>query len=131
MNCATELQIRIGVAHFLFATGFLVALAFMVGFLFTRGNPEKDKVTDTDRKRKRRNNLIYRICGITMVACILLAALILFVPYLHGASWLQPLHLIFFLESFAILAFGFAWFVKGETFILKDSPKGADMRQSR
>jgi len=51
-----------------------------------------------------------------------LAALLLFVPYLQGASWLQPLHPIFFLESFAILAFGCAWFVKGETLgVLKDN----------
>ena len=116
MNCATELQIRIGVAHFLFATGFLVALAFMAGFLFTRGNPEKDKVTDTDRKRKRRNNLIYWICGITMVACILLAALILFVPYLSDNRWHHQYHPIFFIEFIATWAFGWAWFVKGQTY---------------
>ena len=113
---ATEQQVMIGKAHFLFATGFLVALAFMAFFLFTRGNPEKDKVTDTDRKRKRRNNLIYRICGITMVACILLAALILFVPYLSDNRWQHQYHPIFFIEFIATWAFGWAWFVKGQTY---------------
>src|SRR5258708_33390782 len=62
MNCATELQIRIGVAHFLFATGFLVALAIMVRLLFTRRNPDKEKLTPPDQKRNPTTNLVYRIC---------------------------------------------------------------------
>ena len=55
-------------------------------------------------------------CGITIVACL---ALIILVQFLPGKPWLQPLYPVFWLESLAIIAFGIAWFVKGET-ILKD-----------
>jgi biotin transporter BioY len=104
---ATQQQEIIGKAHFGFATGFLIALAIMA-FLFTRENPRKDKVPD--RKRK----WLYRICGITMFACIGLAALILLVPNLSG-KWQHQIHPILWIETFASWAFGIAWFVKGET----------------
>ena len=112
---ATQQQTAIGLAHASFASSFFLILALMAIVLFRRTDPQ---VSPTRRKQQR--NTVYVICGIVILACVVLAALLLFVPYLHGASWLQPLHPIFFLEAFAILAFGFAWFVKGETFILKD-----------
>lgn len=110
----TQRQTAIGLAHASFASCFFLILALMAIVLFRR----TDQVSPAGRKQQR--DTVYLICGIVILACVVLAALILFVPYLHGALWLQPLHLIFFLEAFAILAFGFAWFVKGETFILKD-----------
>jgi hypothetical protein len=125
---ATQRQTAIGVAHASFASCFFLILALMAIVLFRKTDSNKNPENPTRRKQQR--NTVYLICGIVIIACVVLAALLLFVPYLHGASWLQPLHLIFFLESFALFAFGFAWFVKGETFILKDPPKGADMRQS-
>ncbi len=118
---ATQGQTAIGVVHAVFASCFFLILALMAIVLFRKTDPKKNPENPTRRKQQR--NTVYLICGIVILACVVLAALILFVPYLHGTSWLQPLHLIFFLESFAILAFGFAWFVKGETFILKDPPK--------
>lgn len=106
----TQQQGMIGKAHFLFATGFLVALAFMAFFLFTRENPEKVP----DRKQKRRK-IVYRTCGIAMATCIVLAAIVLFVPYLSDNRWQHQYHPILILEFFSTLAFGIAWFVKGET----------------
>jgi hypothetical protein len=111
MKCLTELQIRIGMAHFLFATGFLVALAFMAFFLFTREKLEKA----SDRKRKRRK-IIFRGCGIVMFACIVVAAIVLFVPYLSDDRWQHQYHPILIIEIVSTLAFGVAWFVKGETY---------------
>jgi len=64
---ATQQQEMIGKVHFLFATGFLLALAFMA-VLFTRKNPDQANVTDTDKKLKRFRNKVYVICGIVMVA---------------------------------------------------------------
>ena len=109
---ATDPQETIGKLHFTFATGFLVALFIMVFFLFTRGDPQ----TDTDRKRKRRNDFVYWSCGIAMAACILLSALILFVPYLSDNRWHHQYHPILMIEFLATEAFGIAWFVKGETY---------------
>jgi hypothetical protein len=99
--------------HQLSAACFFVILALMAIFLFRR----TDQVNPTQRKQQR--NTLYLICGIAIVACLVLAALILLVPNLSGTPWLQPLHPILVLESLAICAFGIAWFVKGET-ILKD-----------
>ena len=111
---ATQQQTTIGLAHGLFASCFFLVLALMSIILFQKTDQAEPA------RRKQQRNTVYLICGIVILACLVLAALLLFVPYLHDASWLQPLHPIFFLEAFAILAFGCAWFVKGETFILKD-----------
>src|SRR5260370_42319554 len=51
-----------------------------------------------------------------MVACILLAALLLFVPYLSDNRWHYQYHPIFFIEFIAAWAFGWAWFVKGQRY---------------
>lgn len=114
-NCATELQKRIGTAHFVFATFFLIALFVMVFFLFRRENPKKDAATEAEKARKRINNQVYKWCGIVMAACILLSALILFAPYLSDDRWHRQVHPILIIEFTATEAFGIAWFVKGET----------------
>jgi len=104
---ATDLQETIGKLHGTFATGFLLALAIMA-FLFTRGNPETD--------RERRNNKVYRSCGFAMLFFIVLAALILLVPYLSDNRWHHQIHPILWIEMASTLTFGIAWFVKGETY---------------
>ncbi|HEU0001685.1 MAG TPA: hypothetical protein VFQ36_12330 [Ktedonobacteraceae bacterium] len=112
---ATPRQTAIGLAHTSFATCFFLILALMAIFLFRR----TDQENPTQRKQQR--NMVYLICGIVILVCVVLAALILLVPYLNSVSWLRSLHSIFWLESVSVLAFGVAWFVKGETLgVLKD-----------
>ena len=111
---ATERQSALGWAHLSFATCFFLILALMTIFLFRRTGQ------DTPTRRKRQRNMVYLFCGIAILACIVLAALIVLVPNLAGTSWLQRLHPVFWLESLSIFAFGIAWFVKGETFVLRD-----------
>ncbi len=113
---ATQRQVTIGLAHFSFATCFFLILALMAIFLFTRTDQKKKA------RRKQLRNAVYYACGIAIVVFLVLAALILFVPNLRGTPWLQTLHPILWLESLADLAFGTAWFVKGET-LLKDKPQ--------
>jgi hypothetical protein len=98
--------------HQLSAACFFVILALMAIFLFRRTDQEKPE------RRKLQRNTVYLICGIAIVLCL---ALIVVVNFLPGNSWLQPLHPILVLEALASFAFGFAWFVKGGTFILKDA----------
>jgi hypothetical protein len=112
---ATQRQAITGLAHASFAACFFLILALMAIFLFRRTDPNKNPT-----RRKQQRNTVYLFCGIAILACVVLAALLLLVPNLPGTPWLQPLHPIFWLESLAIFAFGIAWFVKGETFILKD-----------
>ena len=111
MKCPTELQMIIGKVHFGLATVFLLALAVMAFFLFTREKLEKA----SDRKRKRRK-IIFRGCGIIMFACIVVAAIILFVPYLSDNRWQHHYYPILIIEIVSTLVFGIAWFVKGETY---------------
>jgi uncharacterized membrane protein YbaN (DUF454 family) len=114
---ATQLQTTIGIVHGSFATSFFLMLAFMAIVLFTRKDPEHI----TDQKLLR--NKIYMICGCTILTCVGLAALTIFVPYLHNIPWLQAAHPILVLESLATWAFGWAWFVKGEMFLLRDKKR--------
>jgi hypothetical protein len=61
--------------------------------------------------RKYRNNAIYRICGIGIIAGIVLAGVSNALPMSIKNSF--PFLLLF--EALAVFLFGVAWFVKGET----------------
>ncbi len=99
------------VLHLISAALLFLILAYFSFFLFT-----KTKGDPTEQKLKR--NLIYRVCGILILVCIL--AIALYVLYLRGRfPYLMNLRPIFWLESIALWAFGFSWLTKGEM-ILKD-----------
>ena len=118
---ATGQQIVIGVAHGLFAACFLIALAIMA--LIFRKSDQKNPTDRTPEKLRR--NKVYLLCSITIFACVGLLLLIALIQnlILSGKPWLPSLHPILVLECLALWAFGFAWFVKGETLgFLKDKP---------
>ncbi len=95
------------IIHFISATLLFLALAYFSLFLFTKtgGSP-------TQRKQVR--NSVYRICGTIMLVCIVLIGLCYGLGFNFSESAiLKP---VFWLETFALWAFGFSWFVKGETF---------------
>jgi drug/metabolite transporter (DMT)-like permease len=95
-----------GTVHNIIAGLFLLTLAYFSIAIFTR--VDKPLPPNT---RKPTRNVIYRICGWIMVACVILCALVIkFEP--EGIMKLKP---IFFLETAALWAFGFSWLVKGET----------------
>jgi len=98
--------------HLACAALFFLTLTYFCLFLFTQSDKKKLGV------RKRQRNLIYQICGYLILACIVLMAVYSFLPDGTKAP-LVPLRPIFWLETFAILAYGVSWFVKGEA-ILKD-----------
>jgi len=91
--------------HFTFALLLFLVLSYFSLRLFTKSGGEM-----TPQKRIR--NRIYIVCGCLMLACILLIGL--FKWGLLGDS-LTPLKPVFWLETFALWAFGASWFVKGET----------------
>jgi hypothetical protein len=57
------------------------------------------------------DNVIYRVSGITILSCVILAALSNLLPASVKAHW----PLLFIFEAVAVFAFGISWFVKGRT----------------
>lgn len=87
-----------GVLHLTFATVFFLGLAYFCLRLFPR-----------DGEHSAQRGAFYRVCGVVILACLVLIALtsaLGLVPALHPALWL---------ESVAVWAFGLAWLVKGQT----------------
>ena len=120
-DVATGQQIAIGWAHGVFAAFFLLALAIMA--LIFRKSDQKNPKDRTPEKLQR--NKVYLLCSITIFACVGLLLLIALIQnlILSGKPLLPSLHPILVLECIALWAFGFAWFVKGETLgFLKDKP---------
>jgi hypothetical protein len=108
---ASAQQVIIGTVHLVSAALFFLTLAFFALILFRKTDPNK-----TPTRKKRQRNVVYTVCGYTIIACIAVITLLKFLP---DGSAIQELTPIFWLESIAIVAFGMSWFVKGEA-ILKD-----------
>lgn len=88
--------------HCISAFGFFGVLAFMSFFLFTKtdGNLTPQKMI---------KNVIYRVCGIGMLAAFLLMLLPL-IPgfYCYNLTWI--------VEAIALFFFGISWIVKSDAF---------------
>jgi hypothetical protein len=97
--------------HPVFAAVCLLALAFFCLCLFTRSN------NPTPEKQQR--NIIYRTCGVVILLCLALIAIYLLAEDAIAESVRNALDVVFWLETIALVSFGFAWFVKGET-LFKD-----------
>ena len=109
-NSGTDRESRI---HFASAAAMFFVLGYYSLFLFT-----KSRGAVTPEKRIR--NRIYIGCGVAIVVCILLIGLYSWLLTNTAVAALKP---VFWLESLALWAFGFSWFVKGET-LWKDSGGG-------
>lgn len=93
--------------HCISAFGFFGVLAFMSFFLFTKTSGEMTK-------QKKIKNIIYRICGIGMMASFTLF-LLNFIPGFdcYNLTWI--------IEAIALFFFGASWIVKSDAFpLLKD-----------
>jgi hypothetical protein len=96
--------------HCISAFGFFGMLAFMSFFLFTKTS-DKSNMT----KEKKIKNIIYRVCGIGMMAAFLLL-LLNFIPNF------APYNLTWIVEAIALFFFGVSWIVKSDSIsFLKDS----------
>lgn len=101
--------------HFLFAGVLLATFAFYSLRLFPKG-----KGTPTPQKLKR--NRAYRICGWTILGSIALIGVYSLFLTDTSVRCLKP---VFVLESVALCAFGFSWFVKGRTIWQDPEPASA------
>lgn len=87
------------------AAAFFLLLAYISLFLFTKTGP----TVMTDRKKIR--NIIYKVCGITILASCLLFGLL---GLVFGQAWIQSNYIIIILETVMLMAFGVSWITKGE-----------------
>jgi hypothetical protein len=69
--------------------------------------------------RKRLRNKIYRGCGIAITAGVVIAALL---QWLTSNAFRDAWHPVFWCEAVAVIAFGIAWLIKGETLFADPVP---------
>lgn len=101
-NCRATLS---GQIHFIAGAVLFLVLAYFCLVLFQRST--------RGRKGKRaRRSLIYRVCGWTMLACIVG---LLFANILLTTSEINQWRLTYYGETIALNAFGIAWIVSGKT----------------
>lgn len=91
----------INAIHFTAAALFFITLACFSLFLFTRRDENP-----TPEKLKR--NIVYIICGIVMLACMMLMLIYFMITGHSGTS-----AVIFWAETIALIAFGVSWLTKG------------------
>jgi signal transduction histidine kinase len=100
----------ISILHYVTSGIFLVILAFMSFFLFT-----KSKGAMTSMKKQR--NRVYRVCGIVIFVSVALIPVAGFDGIWEYIKFLKP---TFTLETIALIAFGISWLTKGEAILGDD-----------
>lgn len=106
-----DADIAVGRVHLTCAALFFLTLSYMSLRLFTKtgGNGVMTVM-------KKRRNSVYRLCGYLMLASIVLIALYKLVLR-DKLPELERFDPVFWLETVAILAFGFSWLTKGEAIL--------------
>jgi putative copper export protein len=102
----------IGALHYFFGAAFFLTLAFFSLALFRKTDPTK-----VPTRRKRQRNVVYTVCGYTILACL---ALIATIALLSDDSPVKGLDPVFWLEAAAVVAFGVSWLTKGEAILADD-----------
>lgn len=97
----------ISILHYVTSGIFLVILAFMSFFLFT-----KSSGTMTSKKKQR--NKVYRVCGVVILVSVALIPVAGLDGIWEKVKFLKP---TFTLETIALVAFGISWLTKGEAIL--------------
>ncbi len=100
--------------HLLFAALFFISIAIVSIFYFTRKKlGAATETADGKMTQKGIRNVIYRLCGWTIVACI--GGIIIYFRSPAIQKSLGDFPAVFVLETIAVEAFGVSWITKGET----------------
>jgi len=106
---ASATQTLVGHIHLTFASALFLTLAYFSLVLFRKTNPAKQMTA-----RKKQRNLVYAVCGYTILVCI--GLVVVDFAFLKDSA-LQAIDAVFWLESAAVLAFGISWLTKGEAIL--------------
>lgn len=110
----TSYDVLMGKVHLISSGLLFFSLIYFSLFLFTKSNKPKTEWSN----RKKQRNKIYIACGVIMILCMIIICIQDYVP--GGiADFLKDKKAFFWMESTAIIAFGFSWLTKGQA-ILKD-----------
>ena len=101
------------IPHGLFAGLFFISVAIISLKYFPRSDAASTKKPDGKKTAKEKRNIVYRICGWTMLACVFILAMYFLIKPFEKLVGGFPI--IFALETVAIVAFGISWLTKGET----------------
>lgn len=104
-DVSTTVQV-IGWLHYASAAGLFLTLSWFALVLFRKTNK-----ADIRGTQKEKRNLIYTICGYTMLACLVLIVVVALLPQKSSIHNANP---VFWLEAVLIVAFGMSWLTKGE-----------------
>lgn len=98
--------------HFGFAATFLLSLAIMSIFYFTKSDEDKEHKKEDGKSmtQKGKRNRVFRWCGVIIIASLV----ILGIYFISGVD-VKPFPIVYFFETVAVEAFGFSWLVKGQT----------------
>lgn len=105
------------ILHLIFAISLFLVLAYFCLVLFVKTRPECNP-TEEHRFLKSRRNLIYQICGYSMLASM--SAMLVMYLLKEYASVYIGFPYIFWGETVCLIAFGTAWITKGNWFIYSD-----------
>jgi hypothetical protein len=98
--------------HFIFAALFFISLALISLIYFRKKDINSVYLIDgRKKKQKEKRNLVYMICGWTMLISI--ALMILY--FVIDPPSLRNMPVVFALETVAVEAFGISWITKGQT----------------
>jgi hypothetical protein len=103
--------------HFVSAGLLFLVLAYFSLFLFTESAP-------SCTRGKVMRNRVYRTCGVAMLACIV--GIALSKAFISRAT-LEHWPIVFTFETIALWAFGYSWFVKGDT-VFRDASETVPAR---
>lgn len=110
----TNCDVILGKVHLVSSGLLFCTLIYFSLVLFTKSNKPKSEWSN----RKKQRNKIYKACGVIMILCMIVICIQDYVP--GGVSeFLTEKKAFFWMESTAIIAFGFSWLTKGQA-ILKD-----------
>ena len=98
--------------HFVFAGLFFICLAIISLYYFSKSKVnDPAELSEHKKKQKARRNMVYKICGWTMIGTVVLMILYLAIE----PPALRDKPIIFWLETIGIEAFGISWITKGQT----------------